>query len=86
MDRHLRERIEFRAVNLIEQLPEIDFFDVVFLRNVMIYFDQNTRRSVCKRLLTRIRPGGYLFVGHSESLRGMCDELLSVSSSIYRRL
>jgi chemotaxis protein methyltransferase CheR len=86
VDRHLRERIEFRAVNLIEQLPEIDFFDVVFLRNVMIYFDQNTRRSVRKRLLTRIRPGGYLFVGHSETLHGMCDELLSVSSSSYRRL
>jgi chemotaxis protein methyltransferase CheR len=84
--RQLRERIEFRAVNLIEQLPAIGPFDVVFLRNVMIYFDQDTKRSVCKRLLTRIRPGGYLFVGHSESLHGMCDVLQPVSPSIYRRL
>lgn len=84
--KQLRERIEFRTVNLNEKLPELGIFDVVFLRNVMIYFDQDTKRDVCMRLLTRIRPGGYLFVGHSESLHGMCDELQPVSPSIYRRL
>lgn len=84
--KQLRERIEFRAVNLIERLPEIGPFDVVFLRNVMIYFDQETKRGVCKRLLARIRSGGYLFVGHSESLHGMCEELQPVSPSIYRRV
>ncbi|MEJ2629790.1 MAG: protein-glutamate O-methyltransferase CheR [Acidihalobacter sp.] len=86
VSKQLRERIEFRTVNLIEKLPEIGPFDVVFLRNVMIYFDHDTKRAVCKHLLTRIRPGGYLFVGHSENLHGICDELQPVSPSIYRCL
>ncbi|MBU3057622.1 CheR family methyltransferase [Pseudomonas indica] len=81
----LRERIRFMQVNLNAPLPDLGDFDVIFLRNVMIYFDQETKRRVVRRLLPRLRPGGYFIVSHSESLNGVSDELRLVSPSIYRK-
>ena len=46
-------------------------FDVIFCRNVLIYFDKPTQRAVLERLCQHLRPGGYLFLGHSESLAGL---------------
>jgi chemotaxis protein methyltransferase CheR len=60
-------------------------FDVIFLRNVMIYFDQNTKRQVVSRLLTLLRPGGYFLVGHSETLNGVNEEVRLVQPSIYQK-
>jgi chemotaxis protein methyltransferase CheR len=85
IDRALRSRVDFISVNLNEVLPELGEFDVIFLRNVMIYFDQETKRKVVARLLPRLKPGGYLIVSHSESLNGVCDTLKLVMPSIYRK-
>ena len=85
VDRILRERVSFHQVNLIEPLPQLGEFDAIFLRNVMIYFDIETKRQVMKRLLPLLRPGGYFFVSHSESLNGISDALKLVSPSIYRK-
>lgn len=85
VERELRARTEFRQINLIEPLPDIGSFDVVFLRNVMIYFDMQTKRDVVANVLGRMRPGGWLFVSHSESLNGVSTELEMVRPSIYRR-
>lgn len=85
IDRKLRNRISFMQVNLNTSLPKLGEFDLVFLRNVMIYFDLDTKRGVVKRILDTLRPGGHLFIGHSESLNGVVDNIKLVSPSIYQK-
>lgn len=83
IDRKLREKVRFIQANLIGELPQIGLFDVIFLRNVMIYFDAETKRKVAAQVASRLRPGGYLLIGHSESLNGICDNLTMLRPSIY---
>jgi len=83
--RELRDRVKYRQVNLNETLPKLGEFDVIFLRNVMIYFDAETKRQVVARMLPLLAPGGYLFIGHSESLNGVTDDLTVVVPSVYRK-
>jgi chemotaxis protein methyltransferase CheR len=86
VDRALRGRVHFRQVNLNTSLPgDLGMFDIVFLRNVMIYFNGDTKRQVVKRVLGRIKPDGHLFIGHSESLQEMSDMLRPVIPSVYRK-
>jgi chemotaxis protein methyltransferase CheR len=85
IDRSLRERVHFMQINLNEALPRIGEFEVIFLRNVMIYFDQDTKRQVVARMLPLLRPGGYFIVSHSESLNGISDVLQHITPSIYRK-
>jgi chemotaxis protein methyltransferase CheR len=85
IDPALRRRVRFEQINLNNPLPEVGQFDVIFLRNVMIYFDGDTKRQVVKRLLSRLRPGGYFLISHSESLNGIDDTLKVVKPSIYRK-
>ncbi len=79
----IRERVRFQVVNLNTALPDIGQFDLVVLRNVMIYFDAETKRAVCRRLLDVLRPGGHLFIGHSESLNGLDLPLRSLQPAVY---
>jgi chemotaxis protein methyltransferase CheR len=85
IDPALRRRVRFAQVNLNEPLPDVGEFDVIFLRNVMIYFQTETKRQVVTRLLTKLRPGGHFIVGHSESLNGLAQSLETVVPSIYRK-
>lgn len=85
IDRTLRNRVRFQQINLNASLPRLGEFDVIFLRNVMIYFDIATKRQVVGRLLPFLKPGGYFLVGHSESLNGITEELAVMSPSIYRK-
>ncbi len=82
----LRQRMEFRRFNLIEDKVPSQKFPVVFCRNVMIYFDIPTKSNVVGRLAEAILPGGYLFIGHSESLSGVTHSLEYVKPAIYRKL
>lgn len=84
VERSLRELIEFRQVNLMEIPGDLGAFDAVFLRNVIIYFDHPTKQKVLNDVCRRLRPGGWLFLGHSESLAGMNAPLRSVGPSVYR--
>ena len=88
ISRELRSRISFMQVNLVEPPPAVGPMDVIFLRNVMIYFDQDTKRKVVANLLTRLKPGGWFIVGHSETLNGIvdADALKTVRPTIYRKL
>ena len=82
----IRKRVRFAQLNLTQAVPPaIGAFDVIFVRNVMIYFDSATKRKVVANLLPRLLPGGYFIVGHSESLNGITDRLSAVRPTIYRQ-
>lgn len=85
VDRKLRGRVNFMQINLNQPLPALGEFDLIFLRNVMIYFDQETKRQVVQRILPLLRPGGHFIVSHSESLNGIADSLEVLAPSIYRK-
>jgi chemotaxis protein methyltransferase CheR len=64
-------------------MPQLKLFDVVFLRNVLIYFDGPTKQKVVRRVIDVIKPGGYLFTSHVESLHGVTDELQMLKPSVF---
>lgn len=79
----LRQRVNFVHANLKSDLSHLGAFDVIFLRNVLIYFDLATKQKVINRLLRQLKSGGYLMIGHSESLHGVTESLQTVQPSIY---
>ncbi len=81
----LAERIIFRQINLLKPYEFNDSFAVIFCRNVMIYFDRPTQEELMNRLSQHLLPGGYLIVGHAESLTGLSVPLQRVSPSIYHK-
>jgi chemotaxis protein methyltransferase CheR len=81
----LASKVEFRRVNLVDPFPKSVEYQAIFCRNVMIYFDQKTQEDVVNRLAACIEPGGYLFVGHAESLTGVRHGLQYVKPAIYRK-
>ncbi|MDD5176222.1 MAG: protein-glutamate O-methyltransferase CheR [Sterolibacterium sp.] len=80
----LRSHTHFMQVNLNTTLPGMSKFNVIFLRNVMIYFDGDTKRQVVERISRQLLPGGYLIIGHSESLNGITDCVKAVQPTIYQ--
>lgn len=82
----LRDRIRFQQLNLLEgEPPFTELFHVIFCRNVMIYFDRPTQEELIAKLVRRLVPGGYLFVGHAESLTALRHTLQTVRPAVYRR-
>jgi chemotaxis protein methyltransferase CheR len=81
----LQKQVQFKPMNLMAIERNIGLFDVVFLNNVLIYFDQSARKSTVKAILDHIRPGGHLIVGSSESLNGITEDLQWVRQSIYQK-
>lgn len=82
----IRSVTKFAHVNLHESSYPIDgSFDLVLCRNVLIYFDASSRRAAVDRLVERLRPGGWLFVGHAETLAGVTARVVPVAPTIYRR-
>lgn len=85
VDPKIRSHVQFMRINLNDTLPQIGEFDVIFIRNVMIYFDVDTKRKVIARILKNLKSGGHLLIGHSESLYGVTDQIQTVVASIYRK-
>jgi chemotaxis protein methyltransferase CheR len=84
--REFHQHLTFQQLNLLETDPDqTDPFHVIFCRNVMIYFDRKTQQELVERLTKRLIPGGYLLVGHSESLTGIKHSLQMVRPATYRR-
>jgi chemotaxis protein methyltransferase CheR len=81
----LRAKVEFRRLNLMQPLPWGELFPLVFCRNVMIYFNKATQADLVNRMAACIEPGGYLFVGHAESLTGIDHPLQYVRPAVYRK-
>jgi chemotaxis protein methyltransferase CheR len=82
----LRSQVRFARLNLMDATYPLDSdFDVVFCRNILIYFDKPTQAAVLQRLCSHIRPGGYLFMGHSETLAGFDLPLTLAGPTVFRR-
>ena len=81
----LAKLVEFERINLIEPFRPGRLFQVIFCRNVMMYFDKGTQQDIVQRLSACLEPGGYIMVGHSESLTGVRHELRYVMPAVYRK-
>ena len=81
----LRRMIAFKRLNLIEKWPMSGPFDVIFCRNVFIYFDTQTKASILDRFVALLAPGGFLYLGHSESLPQPHPKLRLIGRTIYER-
>jgi chemotaxis protein methyltransferase CheR len=79
----LRQLVQFFTLNLHENFPDIGKFDLVFLRNVLIYFENENKEKILDRIADKLTPGGILFVGHSESLHGISTRFVPVKPAIY---
>lgn len=81
----LAAAVEYRRLNLIEPFTFRSAFPIIFCRNVMIYFDKPTQQRVVSRMNQFLQPGGYLFVGHSESLSAAHHSLEYAGPAVYRK-
>lgn len=82
---HVQKLVTFAKFNLLSDISA-DKFDIIFCRNVMIYFDTPTRQKVVTRLCNSLNPGGYVFVGLSESLNGLEHPLKTILPSGYQKI
>jgi chemotaxis protein methyltransferase CheR len=82
----VRSLVTFKRINFMDD----DFglsekMDIIFCRNVVIYFDKQTQQTLMKKFYKQLRPGGYLFIGHSETLSGLDVDFKAVASTVYRK-
>ena len=78
--------IRFRRLNLIEPWPMREPFDLIFCRNVVIYFNRPTQKALFDRFANLLRPGNPLFIGHSENLFRVTDRFRLIANSIYEKI
>jgi chemotaxis protein methyltransferase CheR len=83
----LRSKVSFARINFMDtELPIHGMFDVIFCRNVLIYFDRKTQLEVIRKLMDNLSVGGYLFIGHSESLHQADLPLIQERPTIYKKV
>jgi len=83
----LRNKATFTRMNLMDSAYDVkDTFDVIFCRNVLIYFNRDIQESVINKLTRKLRTGGYFFIGHSESIMGMDVPLKQIKPTIFQRI
>jgi chemotaxis protein methyltransferase CheR len=82
----LKSLITFKQLNLLDAWPMRGPFDIIFCRNVVIYFDKATQRRLFDRMADMQEPGGWLFIGHSENLHNVTQRYKLVGRTVYRRL
>jgi chemotaxis protein methyltransferase CheR len=82
----MRRLVDFKRLNFMEPFSFPEPMDTIFCRNVMIYFDRTTQEGLLRKFCTQLRPGGHLFIGHSESLTGMDLPLRQHAPTVYRKI
>jgi chemotaxis protein methyltransferase CheR len=83
----IRAKIDFKRLNLIDDVYDVhNKFDVIFCRNVLIYFDKATQYAVINKLAEKLKTGGYLFLGHSETVSNMQLSLTPVQPTVLKKL
>lgn len=83
----IRQMVQYRIINLNESIPFLPKMDIIFLRNVLIYFDIETRKKILNKTLRQLKTDGYLFVGGAETMIGLSDDLTRErisNTSVYR--
>jgi chemotaxis protein methyltransferase CheR len=80
-----RALVSFKRLNLLESWPMQGKFDVIFCRNVVIYFDKPTQRKMFGRMAALMQSKGWLYIGHSENLFNICDAFTLEGRTIYRK-
>lgn len=83
--KEIRDMVNFKRFNLMDIPPQSAHFDVIFCRNVMIYFDKPTQETLVNNLYNSLSEGGYFFIGHSESLTSLAHHFKYVEPSVYRK-
>jgi chemotaxis protein methyltransferase CheR len=83
MKERARQMVHFKQLNLLHDWPMRGQFDVIFCRNVLIYFDKPTKEKLVSRYCEKLRPGGFLFLGHSESLQSPPQDLKLLGKTTY---
>ena len=83
--KEIRDMVDFKRFNLMDTPPQSVLFDVIFCRNVMIYFDKPTQETLVNNFFNRLSAGGYFFIGHSESLTGLTPKFKYIEPSVYRK-
>jgi chemotaxis protein methyltransferase CheR len=82
-----RAKTEFKRLNLMDEAYDVPKqFDIIFCRNVLIYFDKATQCAVINRLAEKLKPGGYLFLGHAETVSSMQLPLVAEQPTILRKI
>jgi len=83
---HIRSLVSFQRINFMDDdLGIAEKMDIIFCRNVVIYFDKPTQQTLMRKFYKQLKPGGYLFIGHSETLSGLDVDFKSVASTVYRK-
>ena len=79
----LRDRVSFQPANLMQELPPLPQFDVIFLRNVLIYFDNAAKAQIVRNVLKRLKPEGVLYTGHAESISALGLPVRTMAPAIH---
>ena len=83
----LRSKIHYERLNFMDEYYNLkDYFDIVFCRNVLIYFDRQTQEKVINKLCIKLNPGGYFFLGHSESIMNMNVPLKQIKPTVFQKV
>ncbi|MEA2098797.1 MAG: protein-glutamate O-methyltransferase CheR [Campylobacterota bacterium] len=87
INEYLKQKLSFAQINLTKPIgSQVGKFDIIFLRNVLIYFDIQTKKDVVKYVLQHLKKGGYFFIGHSETLFNISDEVVQVMPTVYKKI
>lgn len=83
----IAKKIDFHHINLMKPISnEIENFDLIFLRNMIIYFEDKDKKTIVENVIKKLKPDGYLFMGHSESLERITNQVKQISPSIYQKI
>ena len=85
----LKKHVVFKQMNLMDEkyiIPKNNYYHIIFCRNVLIYFKKEDQTKIVKKLLEKLKPGGYLFLGHSETIQASSLGLEKKSYNIFRKI